>query len=392
MRFPEPEGDHIPVRIRGIKPFLAMEILERAQELEAAGRHIIHLEIGEPDFDTPACIREACIRSLRETRPGYTHSLGALALREAICREYLEKHRVRITPDRVLITSGTSPAMLLAFSVLCHPGDEVLLPDPHYPCYPGFIRYAGARDVCVPVPEENGFQYTLEALRALVTPRTRAILVNSPANPTGTVTPPGLLREIAGLGPTIVSDEIYHGLSYGEPVHSALEFADDVFVLNGFSKLYAMTGWRLGYLIAPRRYMRALQTLHQNFFISANSFVQASALAALQLAGEETEAMRRTYDRRRRRLLQGLRALGFGVRVEPTGAFYILANIRAFARDSMAFAMDLLEQAGVGVTPGVDFGRNAEGYVRFTYANSEENIEEALRRIEGFLQQRCGSS
>jgi len=387
MNSRQPADPHIPERIRNIKPFLAMEILERAQELEAAGRHIIHLEIGEPDFDTPSCIKEACVRSLQETRPGYTHSLGLPELREAICHEYGEKHRVRVTPDRVLVTSGTSPAMLLAFSVLCHPGDEVLLPDPHYPCYPSFIRYVGACDVCVPVPEENGFQYTVEALRAHTTPRTRAVLINSPANPTGTITPPELLRDIAAMGYPIVSDEIYQGLAYAEPACSVLEFSDDdVFVLNGFSKLYAMTGWRLGYLIAPKRYMRALQTLHQNFFISANSFVQASALAALREAQGATEDMRRIYDRRRRRLLDGLRNLGFGVRVEPTGAFYILANIRAFSRDSMAFAIALLEQAGVGVTPGVDFGLNAEGYVRLTYANSEENIEEALRRIQGFLE------
>jgi len=385
MKAMQPGDPEIPERVRNIKPFLAMEILERAQELEAAGRHIIHLEIGEPDFDTPQCIKDACVRSLRTTRPGYTHSLGLLELREEICREYAERHGVRITPDRVLVTSGTSPAMLLAFSVICGPGDEIVLPDPHYPCYPGFIQYSGATGVYVPVQEEDGFQYRLDDLRRHLTPRTRAILLNSPSNPAGTVTPPDLLEAIGGLGPAILSDEIYQGLVYGEPAHSALEYRDDAFVLNGFSKLYAMTGWRLGYLIAPRPYMRALQTMHQNFFISANSFVQASALAALRDARDDMEAMRRTYDRRRRRLLEGLRSLGFGVGVEPTGAFYVLANIRKFSSDSMAFAFDLLERAGVGVTPGVDFGRNAEGYVRFTYANSEENIEEALRRIRQYL-------
>ncbi len=392
MKASEPGTQEVPDRIRNIKPFLAMEILERAQELESSGRHIIHLEIGEPDFDTPQCIKDACIRSLQETRPGYTHSLGMLELREEICREYWEKHQVRVSPDCVLVTSGTSPAMLLAFSVLCHAGDEILLPDPHYPCYPSFIQFSGARGVTIPVQEENGFQYTVEGLHASIGPRTRAILVNSPANPTGTITPPDLLREVAGLGHTIVSDEIYHGLVYEEPAHSALEFSDDVFILNGFSKLYAMTGWRIGYLIAPKPYMRALQTLHQNFFISANSFVQSSALTALREAQGEMEAMRQMYDRRRKRLLDGLRRLGFGVQVEPTGAFYVLANIRAFSNDSMSFAFDLLEHAGVGVTPGVDFGQNAEGYIRFTYANSEENIEEALQRIRNFLENRSEPS
>ena len=298
--------EEIPERIRSIKPFLAMEIMERAQELEAQGRHIIHLEIGEPDFDTPRCVKEACIQTLRDRRPGYTHSLGLLELREAICREYGVQHGVSVTPDRVLVTSGTSPAMLLAFSVLCHPGDEVIIPDPHYPCYPSFICYVGAKPVCVPVHEENGFQYTEPLLRRYTGAKTRAIMMNSPANPTGTLTPAELMQAAVRMGPAIVSDEIYHGLAYEETPVSALEFSDDVFVLNGFSKLYAMTGWRLGYLIAPVRFMRSLQILHQNFFISANSFVQWSALAALQEAAAEKEHMRTIYDRRRKILLQGL--------------------------------------------------------------------------------------
>jgi (5-formylfuran-3-yl)methyl phosphate transaminase len=382
------DDDYLPPRIRSIKPFLAMEIMERAQQLEAVGRRIIHLEIGEPDFDTPRCVKEACIRALRDGRPRYTHSLGLLELREEVCRMYREKHRVSLTPDRVLITSGTSPAMLLAFSVLCHPGEEVVLTDPHYACYPSFIEYAGARPKPVAVQERDGFQYTLEALRAAVGRRTRAIIVNSPANPTGTVAPSPLLEAIAGLGPVIVSDEIYHGLVYEGEAASVLEYTDHAFALNGFSKLYAMTGWRVGYLIAPAAYMRALQSLHQNFFISANSFVQLAAITALREAGPEVEAMRAVYDRRRKRLLTGLRALGFGIEVEPTGAFYVLANARAFCSDSKRFAFEILEEAGVGTTPGVDFGRNAEGYIRFTYASSEENIEEALDRIRGFLERR----
>ncbi len=385
-------ADGIPEHIQKIKPFLAMEILERAKELESSGRHIIHLEIGEPDFDTPQCIKDACVRALRENRPAYTHSLGLHELREEICREYAANYGVTISPDRVLVTSGTSPAMLLAFSVLCHPEDEVIITDPHYPCYPSFIQYVGAREVCVPVQEEDGFQYRIQRVKERVSARTRGIVVNSPANPTGTVTPPDLMRSLADLGPRIISDEIYHGLVYQDHAHSALEFSDDVFVLNGFSKLYAMTGWRLGYLIAPKPFMRALQTLHQNFFISANSFVQTAALAALREAKPEMEAMRDVYDHRRKRLLDGLRKLGFGVQVEPTGAFYILADIRAFAADSLKFSFDLLEEAGVGTTPGVDFGSNAEGYIRFTYANSEENIEEALDRIRTFLNNRTAKS
>ncbi len=378
----------LPERIRKIKPFLAMEIMERAQQLEAQGRHIIHLEIGEPDFDTPPVIKEACVRELRDRRPQYTHSLGLLELREEICRTYEESHGIRITPDRIVVTSGTSPAMLLAFSVLCHPDDEIILTDPHYACYPSFIRYAGGKEICIPVEEENGFQYSMDALTAAIGDRTRAIVVNSPANPTGTVTPPALMEKLADAGPLIVSDEIYHGLVYEGEARTVLEFSEDAFVLNGFSKLYAMTGWRVGYLIAPASCMRALQILHQNFFISANSFVQWAAVTALREAKQEVEKMRKVYGRRRRLLLDGLRRLGFGIEVEPTGAFYVLANARKFCSDSKAFAFEILEQAGVGATPGMDFGANAEGYIRFTYANSEENIEEALERIKRFLENR----
>ena len=371
-----------------MKPFLAMEVMERAQELEAIGKHIIHLEIGEPDLETPLCIREACIQALRDHRSRYTHSLGLMELREEICKEYREKHRVDIPPSRVLITSGTSPAMLLAFSVLCRPGDEVILSDPGYPCYPNFIRYVGAAIRTVPVFEKDGFQYSLEAVGRCIGEKTRAIVVNSPANPTGTVVPPEALRGLSRLGPFVVSDEIYHGLVYEGEAHSALEYAEDAIVLNGFSKLYAMTGWRLGYVIAPEPFMRSLQTLQQNFFISANSFVQWAALTALREARQEVEAMREIYNERRGLLLGGLRKLGFGVETEPTGAFYILANARKFCTDSRRFAFDILENAGVGTTPGIDFGQNAEGYIRFTYANSKENIEEALERIRRFLESR----
>lgn len=390
MRQQGKKVEQIPKRVREIKPFLAMEILERAQQLEAQGKRIIHLEVGEPDFDTPECVKEACARALAEGRTGYTHSLGILELREEICRTYELHYGVSVSPDQVLVTSGTSPAMLLAFSAVCHSGDEILISNPHYPCYPNFVRYAGARIRWMPLREERGFQYDLEDIHRAVDRKTRAIVVNSPANPTGTLVEASVLEGLAGLGLLVISDEIYHGLVYEGEAHSILEYTDRAFVLNGFSKLYAMTGWRLGYLIAPKSFMGALQAMHQNFFISANSFVQWAALAALREASANIEGMRASYDRRRRLLLAGLRRLGFGIQVEPTGAFYILANANRFSRDSMAFALDMLEHAGVGATPGIDFGNQTEGYLRFTYANSEENLEEALDRIRRFLEDRAG--
>lgn len=376
----------LPQHIRCLKPFLAMEIMERAQELETQGKHIIHLEIGEPDFDTPARIKEACKQSLLERRPHYTHSLGLIELREAICEHYYQKYGVSITPDRVVITSGTSPGMLLICSVLLNRGDKVILTDPHYPCYPNFLCYVGAEPCFIKVREEDGFQYTIDNLHGAVNKDIKALLVNSPSNPAGTVIAPKTLSTIAEQGVTVISDEIYHGLVYGEEKeHTILEYTENAFVINGFSKLYAMTGWRIGYLIAPRKFMRALQTLHQNFFISANSFVQWAALTALRESQAEVEQMKKIYNERRVVLLDGLKELGFGIAVEPTGAFYILANAKRFSSNSLQLAYDILEGAGVGCTPGIDFGQNAEGYLRFTYANSMENILEALKLMKRYL-------
>jgi aspartate/methionine/tyrosine aminotransferase len=378
----------IPERAARIQPFLVMEVLERAQALERAGREIIHLEVGEPDFETPECIREAGIRAIRDGETRYTHSLGLLELREAICEDYRKEYGVTVTPDRVVVTSGTSPAMVLLFGALLGPGDEVLIPDPHYACHPSFVEFLGGRAVAVDVREEDGFQYRPEEIRARMTPRTRAVLVNSPSNPTGNVLSAERMAAIAALGPCVVSDEIYHGLVYEGRAPSILEFTENAFVLNGFSKKYAMTGWRLGYVIAPPRYVRTMQKLQQNFFISAGSIPQRAGVAALREAGPDVARMVAVYDERRRYLVRALRELGLGVAVEPTGAFYVLANARHVDADSHRLAFDILERAGVAVTPGVDFGRNAEGFLRFSYANSLERIAEAARRLRRYLEAR----
>jgi len=369
-----------------MKPFYVMEVLERAQELERAGEDVVHLEVGEPDFDTPEPIKEACLRALREGKTHYTHSLGILELREAICEHYWEKYGVEVTPDQVVITSGTSPGMLLLFSVLLDRGDEVILPDPYYPCYPNFVQYVGGVPKALPTEEAEGFRYEPQRVRESIGPRTKAIVVNSPSNPTGVVMEPERLREIASLPLWVVSDEIYHGLVYEGREHTMLEFTDRCFVLNGFSKLYAMTGWRLGYVIAPREFVRPMQILAQNLFISANAFVQWAGIAALKETHDAVERMRREYNRRRLFMLGELRKLGFGIEVEPTGAFYILARARHLSEDSLKLAFDILEKAKVGVTPGVDFGPGAEGYLRFSYTTSMERIEEGMRRLRGYLE------
>ncbi len=357
-------------RSQVIEPFLAVEIFQRAQELERQGKDIIHLEFGEPDFDTPPVVREAAERALKDGRTRYAHSLGLLPLREAIAEHYHARYGVTVSPAQILVTAGTSPAMLLLFSTLLDPGDEVLLTDPRYAVYPNLIRYPGGECVHTPTWEADGFQCRPAEFASRLTPRSKAVLINSPANPTGAVMTAESLRETARLGPWIISDEIYHGLTYEGAEHSILEFTDHAFVLNGFSKAYAMTGWRLGYLIAPKEFMRTLQIAHGNFFISTNEFVQWAALAALTDAGEDALRFREIFDQRRGAMVAGLRRIGLGVTVAPTGAFYVLANAQRFGADSKALAFDILEHAHVGVTPGVDFGSRAEGSLRFSYANS----------------------
>ncbi len=374
-------------KAREIPPFIVMEVLEKAQELERMGERVIHLEVGEPDFDTPECISEAGYRAICEGKTHYTHSLGLIELREAIAEDYWEKYRVTVSPEQILVASGTSPAMLLLFSALLEEGDEVILSNPYYPCYPNIIRFAGGSPVFVDVKEEEGFQYLPEMIEERLTPRVKAILINSPSNPTGNVMSPERMARIAQFSPFIVSDEIYHGLVYEGEAHSILEFTDRAFVINGFSKLYAMTGWRLGYLIAPREFIRPMQKIQQNLFISASSFSQWAALAGLKNARRDVERMRQTYDQRRRFLIPRLKGLGFGITVEPTGAFYVLANAKRFSHDSYSLAFDILVKAKVGVAPGIDFGSNAEGYLRFCYANSMENLREGMDRLERYLRQ-----
>ena len=368
-----------------VSPFLVMEILEEAERLQRGGADVVHLEVGEPDFDTPAAITEAAARAMRDGKTHYTHSLGIRELREAICEHYHQRYGVEVDPDHVLVTAGTSPAMFLLFSVLLQAGDEVILSNPYYACYPNFVTFSEGAPVYVDVLESEGYQFRSEAIRERITPRTKAVMINSPANPTGVVLSPDRMREIAQLGPMVVSDEIYHGLVYEGREHSILEFTDRACVFNGFSKLYAMTGWRLGYIIAPPDLIRAMQKIQQNFFISANAFVQWGGVAALRESGPDVERMKETYAARRTLLLEGLQSLGFEIQHPPTGAFYVLVNARKYSMDSLSFAFELLRNAKVAVAPGIDFGSNAEGYLRFSYAASAERISEGIRRLSDYL-------
>ena len=375
----------IAKRAKEITPFLVMDVLERARAMERGGIHVIHLEVGEPDFDTPQCVKEAACKALNEGHTHYTHSLGLLELREAICKHYLATYNVTVSPDQVVVTSGTSPAMLLIFSALVEKGDEVIFSDPHYACYPSFVKFVQGVPVMVPVHEKDGFQYRPESIKRKITKKTKAIVINSPSNPTGNLLSEDRMRAIAKFSPYVISDEIYHGLVYEGKEHSILEFADHAFVLNGFSKLYAMTGLRLGYLIAPQLFIRPIQKIQQNFFISANSMVQMAGIAALEQTTADVARMKCLYNERRQYMVKRLKELGLGITVEPTGAFYVFANVKHISKNSYKLAFDILEKAHVGVTPGIDFGKHGEGYLRFSYANSMENIVEGLNRLEHYL-------
>jgi aspartate/methionine/tyrosine aminotransferase len=379
------ENRHISERSLEIPPFLVMDVLERAMEMTSAGDDVIHLEVGEPDFDTPKNIVQAGIDALKAGKTHYTSSLGIPELRKAVAGWHKESYGTEVNWEQVIITSGSSPALFLAFAALLDPGCEIILSDPHYACYPNFVRFLGAEPVFVASGPEDGFQMNPDDVKRAITPKTRAILLNSPSNPTGTLTEPDRMKGLAGLGVPVISDEIYHGLVYEGREHSILEFTNHAFVANGFSKLFAMTGWRLGYLIVMPEYVRPIQKMSQNFFISAADFVQYAGVEALTNSSEETRKMKEAFNTRRIAMIHRLKEMGFGLSVDPTAAFYVLADARAFSEDSYRFAFDILEHAKVGVTPGIDFGANAEGFIRFSYTNSLENIREGLDRIDMYL-------
>ncbi|MBN2247219.1 MAG: pyridoxal phosphate-dependent aminotransferase [Coriobacteriia bacterium] len=372
-------------RAESIRPFIVMDVVARARELEAAGRDIVHFEIGDPDFVTPAVIVKAAEAAMDAGETGYTPSLGLPDLRDAVALRAREDYGVTVDPGSIVVTQGTSPAMLLLFGSLLDPGDEVIMPDPCYPAYPNYVNFLGGVPVPVQVRAEDGFRYRIDEVERAITPRTKAIMVNSPSNPTGGVLGPEDLRHLARLaeehGVWLASDEIYHGLQFEGRCHSVLEFTDRAFVLNGFSKAYAMTGWRLGYLIAPPQFVRPAEKIQQNFFLCASNFVQVAGTAALLRAQDDVARMRAVYDERRRYLVPALRSVGLKVATEPLGAFYVFADARHWDGDSVRLASRLLEEAGVAIAPGRDFGPGGEGFLRVSYATSMERLEAGIARL-----------
>ncbi|KRW62483.1 pyridoxal phosphate-dependent aminotransferase [Pseudomonas sp. TTU2014-080ASC] len=374
-------------RSRAIEPFHVMALLARANQLQADGHDVIHLEIGEPDFTTAAPIVAAGQAALAAGHTSYTAARGLPALREAIAGFYQQRYNLSIDPQRILITPGGSGALLLASSLLVDPGKHWLLADPGYPCNRHFLRLVEGAAQLVPVGPEVRYQLTPELVERYWDSQSVGALVASPANPTGTVLSreelAGLSRTLKERGGHLVVDEIYHGLTYGLDAASVLEVDDEAFVLNSFSKYFGMTGWRLGWLVAPPEAVPELEKLAQNLYISAPSMAQHAALACFQADTLAIlEERRAAFAQRRDYLLPALRELGFKIAVEPEGAFYLYADISAFGGDAFAFCQHFLETEHVAFTPGLDFGRYlATQHVRFAYTQDLPRLEQAVERI-----------
>jgi aspartate/methionine/tyrosine aminotransferase len=377
----------IAPRMNGIAPFHVMELVARAKQLEAAGRDIIHLEVGEPDFKTAAPIIEAAQTFLTQGEVKYTPALGLPELRQAISAFYESHFGVAIAAERIIITAGASGALQLALGVLVAPGDEWLQPDPGYPCNRHFVRVFEGVPKLLPVGPETQFQPTARQIDQAWTANTRGIMLASPSNPTGTTLDPAelerIVHQVHAADGNLIVDEIYQGLTYGAKPVTALSISDDVFVVNSFSKYFGMTGWRLGWLVAPTAYLRPIEKLAQNLFICAPTVSQHAALAAFSAeALTELERRRDEFSRRRDLLLNGLRELGLGVPASPHGAFYVYADVTTWGGDSFNLAQQLLEQLGIAATPGIDFGEyRATDYMRFAYTTTQDKIAEALARL-----------
>lgn len=373
--------------VEQLSPFYVMEVLEFAKKLESEGRDIIHFEVGEPDFITPGEICESAIESIKRGETKYTESVGIPELREKIAENYNIKYGQSISFSNVMVTLGSSPALFLTIISIINPGDEVIITDPHYACYPQIIKIAGGVPKKVRITEENGFQIDVAEIKKNITNKTKAIIINSPSNPTGTILDPEVFRGITDLGICVISDEIYHGIEYSRKANSVYEFTDNAFVINGFSKLYAMTGWRLGYIIAPEVFIRPLQKLQQNLFISPNSFVQKAGITAIDKVKQKTDDMANEFHQRRDLMLSGLRDTGFIIKKDPDGAFYIFLNISEYASNSYDLSFDILNKVNVAVTPGIDFGEGGEGYIRLSYATSRGLITEGVNRLSDYFKQ-----
>ena len=374
-----------------IRPFQVMRLLARARELEQEGRDIVHMEIGEPDFPTPAPVLKAAQAAIATGQMHYTPATGLPQLQQQIALFYQQRYGVQIDPTRIVITPGASGALLLAMAAVAEPGKKIIVSDPGYPCNRNFVRFLAGQTKAIPVGAESDYQITVEQLKTHWDAATVGVVLASPSNPTGTLIGAEQLQAIIKFvrekNGVIFMDEIYHGLIYTESVETILKFTDDAFVINSFSKYFGMTGWRVGWLVAPEQYLTAIDNFAQNIFLAAPTPSQHAALAAF--APENIailETRRAEFQQRRDYLIPALRELGFKISVEPQGAFYIYCDCSRFSRDSMQFVEELLEKIGVALTPGADFGEHkAKTHVRVAYTTSMERLQEGIKRLKEFL-------
>ena len=381
----------LAARVADIEPFHVMEVQTAARALEAAGRTVVHMEIGEPDFPTPQPVLDAAQRAIAAGDIYYTSALGLPELRNAIAHHYAEHYGVRVAPERVIVTAGSSAALLLVMALIVNRDERMLLADPGYPCNRTFIRLLEGEPVGVPVGPDTRYQLTASLVEQHWTPTTRGVLIASPSNPTGTTVEHDEMLRIGNvverLGGRLIVDEIYLGLTYGESPRSVLGDIRDAFVISSFSKYFNMTGWRLGWVVAPERHVRDLEKLAQNLYISPATPSQRAALACFT---PETAAIveerRRAFESRRDFLVPALRTMGFGVPVMPTGGFFVYADCSRFSDDSERFCRDVLEGAGVACTPGIDFGvHRARSHVRFAYTIDQRKLGEGVLRLREYL-------
>ena len=368
-----------------VDPFIVMDVMEAARQAEASGQHVIHMEVGQPGTPAPAGARAALTRAMDADPLGYTVSLGLPALRERIAGLYQDWYGVDLDPARVVVTSGSSGAFLLAFSALFDSGDKVGIGAPGYPSYRHILTALGLTPVMIETAPEN----RLQPVPGDLPPDLAGLMVASPANPTGTMLDRDALAALIGAaqadGTAFISDEIYHGIEYERKAVTALEISDDVYVINSFSKYFSMTGWRVGWMVVPEDHVRAVERLAQNMFICAPHVSQVAALAAMDCT-DELQANMAVYAENRRLMLEGLPDAGFTEIAPPDGAFYVYADVSALTSDSRAFAAEILREAGVAVTPGLDFdAARGAGTLRFSYARSTEDIREGLARLKAFM-------